>query len=148
MTWNSWPYNREFVLKGLALIEPYRLITVKRIVFIQNEQELDALACKSQYSNDERMYIASHRGTWLNEHQDIVVNTSAMWECIKEIEPDESLQLLPLGILLFDVLLHEIYHAFQFNPLLSMRIEGKSMNVLEAEANSYVEKHLRSTLNK
>lgn len=122
------------------------LITVKRIIFVQNEDELDTLASTSHYSLETRDFIKTKRGTWVDEHQDIVIYHPIMWASVQEIEPDESLQILPYGILLFDVLLHEIFHAFQYNPLLRMHLAGKSQEEIEDEAGRYVENHLGAML--
>lgn len=128
----------------LNSIERELFITVNNIVFCNDEEELAAYCKKHQFNASVCEQYKEKRGMYDALTSDVVINVPKIWSFLPEIPTyNEEHKNYFFVCVLVDVLLHELRHAWQYNPLFyKWSIDLlKSESLLEDDATNYVAKH-------
>lgn len=146
VTFNSFGIKKESLKQILNSIEPELFITVNRIIFINNDRELDLYCKKNNYSNGEIEDFRRFNGTHDCRSNDIVINIPNINQRVIEMpEYEEKYKNLFFLYIFLDVLLHELRHSWQYNPLFYKwsRKLLESNESIEEDAEQYMLKHHR-----
>lgn len=146
VTFNSFGMKKAALTQLLNSIERELFITVNKIIFINNDKELDSYCKKHNCSEDEKEDYKRFNGTHDCRSNDIIINIPNINQRVLEMpEYEEKYKKLFFLYVFLDVLLHELRHSWQYNPLFYKwsRKLFESNELLEEDAEQYMLKHHR-----
>lgn len=146
VTFNSFGMKKEALIQLLSSIEREVFITVNKIIFINSDKELDRYCEKNDCSDDEIEDYKTFNGTYDCKSGNIIINIPNIRMRVNEMpEYEEKYGKLFFLYVFLDVLLHELRHAWQYNPLFYKWSKQlfESKELLEEDAEQYMKTHHR-----
>lgn len=146
VTFNSFKMKKEALTQLLNSIDRELFITVNKIIFINSDKELDRYCEKNDCSEDEIKDYKAFNGTYDCKSGNIIINIPNINQLVIEMpEYEEKYKKLFFLYVFLDVLLHELRHSWQYNPLFYKWSSDlfKSNELLEEDAEQYMKTHHR-----
>lgn len=146
VTFNSSKMKKNALIQILSSIDRELFITVNKIIFINSDKELDRYCEKNDCSEDEIKDYKTFNGTYDCKSGNIIINIPNINQRVIEMpEYEEKYKKVFFFYIFLDVLLHELRHSWQHNPLFYnwSRKLFESKELLEEDAEQYMKTHHR-----